>query len=311
MRLPASLSPARPRQLKASQAPPYPPSRTRPLAFPCSAIQRKPTPGRESTETPIAYVANTVLAPIPPNPRPFNIGTLVLVAIAMGAGVLLLVVLGQIIRKAVPRLLEWAAKFLRTRSGRIVASGLLLVGVAFVAFQMAFAPVWPIPPNSATAKALWDVYGGAQAAENLIHCQDEPVTLLADYYADTPDYGKLSTLDHEWIVKSFGPAALSGAGALTIRQANYIVVFGAIPAADVANPLGLPRPSERWPCVSGGSDVGAAPIRYWTNSAVDLAVVRYMANGCSNGQFDVILRKLDGQWKIVAQRVHRHCVGMG
>jgi hypothetical protein len=283
------------------------------LAYPGAGIASTPTLIAPLTpENPAAYVASTAVADNNPNPYLLKFWSIVLWTLAISMALAVLWLLWLIARKIVPPLVQWVAAALRTRSGRIVASALLIAGAGFAAYEAAFAPVWPLAAGSATAQTLWNVYLGARAAQDSVICQGEPVTVFAAYYADTLYYRNLSSMEQEWIIKSFGPAALKGAGQLRTLQANYIVVFGALPAASVANPLGLPQRFVQFgPCQAGSGGANASPLGFWTNSASDLAVVRYVAPFFCDGQFDLILRKLEGHWKIVNERVRRHCTGLG
>jgi hypothetical protein len=263
-------------------------------------VQVGPLPGGSLPGGPVARLFSQVLPDVLRAMLGFSLvgGVIVACGVVLYAVVIFLSRSDRWLRRA------WAAAT-RTRP-RMAALGAVLVLMAGLAARAAlYQPLVPLPAGSPLAAELWDIFLAAEDAERRILDEGEPVTLLARYYADVPGYRQLTSQERGWIIEAFGPERLKGAAMLTARQANLVVLFGALPAPSAPNPLGTPvlRPPTGYP--SAPVLRADHAIAYWINLLGNRAAMR--VSSC--GRHDYLFHKSGDGWKIVHIRVLEPCRG--
>jgi hypothetical protein len=229
----------------------------------------------------------------------------VLVALAAFGSLLSLGTL--LIARVALRVIRRMAGWMRANPAK---AGLGLAGTGALAVAaLIILPVLPLAASSDQAGQLEAVFAGADVLHYRIVCQDAPTSLLADYYADTLDYLLSDDTDRDYAYMAFGDEVARRAGLLTVKQAAYLVYFGA--------PL---HAGDAVPANFGGGAIGAegycqlaytppdpSGAGYWINSLENYAVVT--RSGCGTRAF--VLRKLDGRWKMVRIQQVVRCPGLG
>jgi hypothetical protein len=187
----------------------------------------------------------------------------------------------------------------------LIGLTILVVAGLIAGFAWIFRPKPVIiEMNQPVAVEAMSIVKWMYVLEGSIHCvPGTTVEVFRDVMADTSDY-RATSYDKSSIEKVFGHQALTHAGLLTSKQADFLVLDLPVPAAPTprTGPTLVPTAKPVYLCSSDPENVVDNYLRY-------ISVVQWQEGHITvtydfiSGRYEAILRIIDGKWKITSVRM--------